>query len=154
LDTSGAPLRAAIDHGGLFLIKPSQTELAELSGKPVTGRNESIGVARDIVSRRQAQFVCVSLGAEGALLVGKGCVLFARAPAIAVKTTIGAGDSLLAALVWAFARQATPAEALKLAVAAGTASLLVAGTGLCALEDIQRLETQIHVEHLEQTAWA
>src|SRR5690242_1926720 len=139
LDTSGAALRAAVDYGKLFLIKPSQNELAELVGKPVEGREACAQVAREIVSSHRAEFVCVSLGAEGAMLIGRACTLFAHAPHVEVRTTIGAGDSLLAALVWAFSRHAPPAEALKLAVAAGAASLLVPGTGLCSPADIEKL---------------
>ncbi|HSM96890.1 MAG TPA: 1-phosphofructokinase family hexose kinase [Rhizomicrobium sp.] len=149
LDTSGAPLRAAVDRGGLFLIKPSQSELNELAGKPASNEEARIRAARQIVSSRRVEFVCVSLGADGALLVGGGCVLKARAPRVDVKTTIGAGDSFLAALVWAFARRATPSEALRIAVAAGTAALLAPGTGLCTLADMQALKAQIHVEQLE-----
>ncbi|MGN6517758.1 MAG: 1-phosphofructokinase family hexose kinase [Rhizomicrobium sp.] len=152
LDSSGAALREAVERGGLFLSKPSQSELAELAGTPVNGRDACIEAARDLVSSRRIEFVCVSLGAEGALLVGQGCTLFARAPQVEVKTTIGAGDSLLAALVWAFAHHSTPAEALKFAVAAGTAALLSPGTGLCSLADIQRLKMQTHVDLLERAA--
>ena len=152
LDSSGMALREAVEHGRIFLIKPSQHELAELTGKPVKGRDACIEVARDIVSTRRVEFVCVSLGAEGALLVGQGCTYFARAPQVEVKTTIGAGDSLLAALVWAFAHRASPEEALKLAVAAGTASLLASGTALCSLADIQRLKAQTHIDPLERVA--
>ena len=150
LDTSGPPLRAAVNRGGFFLIKPSQSELSELAGKKVSSEEACIAAARQIVTAHRAEFVCVSRGAEGALLVGEGCVLKAQAPQIEVKTTIGAGDSFLAALIWAFAHRATPAEALKIAVAAGTAALLAPGTGLCALADVHALKAQVHVvEHLE-----
>jgi len=152
LDTSGAPLRAAVDHGGLFLIKPSRDELAELAGYPSAGRGLCIEIARHIVSAGHAEFVCVSLGAEGAILVGRGGAWFASAPQVAAKSTIGAGDSMLAALVWSFANGATPAEALKLAVAAGSASLLAPGTKLCAPDDIARLMPQIQVEQIEEHA--
>jgi len=152
LDSSGVAMREAVDHGGLFLIKPSQSELSELAGKAVNGREACIAAARQLIASRRIEFVCVSLGAEGALLVGQGCTLFARAPQVEVKTTIGAGDSLLATLVWAFARHAPPADALKLAVAAGTASLLSPGTGLCSLADIQRLKMHVHVNVLEHPA--
>lgn len=149
LDTSGAPLRAAVDRGGLFLIKPSQRELDELAGKSALNMDDRIKTARQIVTSRGAEFVCVSLGAEGALLVGGGCVLKATAPRVEVKTTVGAGDSFLAALVWAFAHRATPPEALRIAVAAGTAALLAPGTGLCTLADMHALKAQVHVEHQE-----
>ena len=149
LDTSGPPLRAAVDRGGLFLIKPSQNELNELAGKSALNEQDRIKAARRIVASRRAEFVSVSLGADGALLVGGGCALRAKAPQVQIKTTIGAGDSFLAALVWAFAHRATPSEALKIAVAAGTAALLAPGTGLCSLTDMHALRSQVHVEHLE-----
>ncbi|HEY7977323.1 MAG TPA: PfkB family carbohydrate kinase, partial [Rhizomicrobium sp.] len=149
LDTSGASLRAAVDGGGLFLIKPSQSELDELTGDKTLNEEDRIKAARQIVASGRAEFVCVSLGAEGALLIGRGCALKAKAPRVEVKTTIGAGDSFLAALVWAFARRATPSDALKIAVAAGAAALLAPGTGLCSLADMHALRAQVHVDHLE-----
>jgi 6-phosphofructokinase 2 len=149
LDTSGAALRKAVERGGLFLIKPSQSELNELTGKAALNMDDRIKAARQIVASRRAEFVSVSLGAEGALLVGGGCILKAKAPLVEVKTTVGAGDSFLAALVWAFAHRATPPEALKIAVAAGTAALLTPGTGLCSLADMHALKAQVHVEHQE-----
>jgi 6-phosphofructokinase 2 len=149
LDTSGAALRKAVERGGLFLIKPSQSELNELTGKSALNMDDRIKAARQIVASRRAEFVSVSLGAEGELLVGGGCILKAKAPLVEVKTTVGAGDSFLAALVWAFAHRATPPEALKIAVAAGTAALLTPGTGLCSLADMHALKAQVHVEHQE-----
>lgn len=83
------------------------------------------------------------------MLIGRGCVLKAKAPRVDVKTTIGAGDSFLAALVWAFAHRATPSEALKIAVAAGAAALMAPGTGLCSPADMHMLRNQIHVDHME-----
>lgn len=152
LDSSGLPMRDAVDRGGLFLIKPSESELAELAGRPVRGRNACIAVARDLVASGRTEYVCVSLGAEGALLIGQKCTLFAPAPQVEVKTTVGAGDSLLAALVWAFSDRAPPAEALRFAVAAGTASLLSPGTELCSLSDIEKLKNLTQVESLDRAA--
>lgn len=152
LDSSGGALREAVNRGGLFLIKPSLSELAELVGYPVADRGACIRIARDLVQSRRVEFVCVSLGSEGALLVGRDCVLFAPAPLVDVKTTIGAGDCLLAGLVWAFANHQSPQEALQLGVASGTASLLASGTGLSSPPDIQRLKAHTHVEHLESVA--
>ena len=149
LDTSGAPLRAAVEGGRLFLIKPSQRELDELAGDKALSEEDRIKAARRIVASGRAEFVCVSLGAEGAMLIGRGCALKAKGPRVDVKTTIGAGDSCLAALVWAFTHRATPSEALKIAVAAGAAALMAPGTGLCSPTDMHMLRNQIHVDHME-----
>ncbi|HWA31101.1 MAG TPA: 1-phosphofructokinase family hexose kinase [Rhizomicrobium sp.] len=151
LDTSGPALKAAIDQP-IFLIKPSQNELGQIAGSALLGRKDCLAAAGEIVARGKVQFVAVSMGAEGALLVGKGCSLFANAPEVNVKTTIGAGDSFLAALVWAFAHGTAPAEALKLAATAGTAALLSTGTGLCTIANIKQLEHRIHVERLDSAS--
>jgi 6-phosphofructokinase 2 len=151
LDTSGPALGAALEHGA-FLIKPSRSELSVLVGRKLDDADACFAAARQIVDSGQVAFVAVSLGKDGAILVGRGCNLRAQAPIIEAQTTVGAGDSFLAALVWGFVHQSTPQEALRLAVAAGSAALLAPGTGLCDLGDVHRLKPQVIVEQIMQTA--
>lgn len=151
VDSSGASLRAVVNHGGCFLIKPSQSELADLTGEKLNDRAACIEAADRLVTAGKAKFVCVSMGAEGAVLVGENEAHFAQTPEIPLKTTIGAGDSLLAAMVLAFSNGASPAEALQLGVAAGAASLLVSGTALCAASDVPRLKAQVRIDRVNLT---
>ena len=147
LDTSGAALRAALGES-VHLIKPSQRELGDLVGQVLADRDACLAAARSIVASGGAEIVAVSLGEAGALLVSKEFALEARAPKVTAVSTVGAGDSFLAAMVFAMARDLAPVECLKLAIAAGSAALLQPGTELSQPEDIERLAAGIEVRAL------
>ncbi len=73
LDTSGAPLEAALRAGGCAIAKPNDLELAELVGRELLTVGEVRDAAREIISWGN-DAVLVSLGAHGALLVtATGC---------------------------------------------------------------------------------
>ena len=138
IDTSGAALKAA--GSGVYLMKPSLSELAELTGRTrLETTEEQAQAAREAVAAGRAEIVVLSLGAEGALLVT--AEMSERFPAIAVdgKTTVGAGDSMLAGIVLMMCRGAGLRDAVRYGIAAGAAAMLGSGTALCRREDVQRL---------------
>jgi 6-phosphofructokinase 2 len=144
LDTSGPALRAALD-AGVFLVKPSLGELCELAGRPLAGEDEWRAAALEIVREGRAQVVVLTLGERGALLASAAGVLRAQALPVPVSSAIGAGDSFVAGFVWALNRDAALDDAFRYGLAAASASLASAGTGLCRKEDIERLQREIVV---------
>lgn len=94
VDSSGPPLLAALSSGP-DLVKPNRAELAEAAGRPVTTLGDAVAAAR-LLRDRGAQAVLASLGADGALLVDAGGALFGAAPVGETRSTVGAGDALLA----------------------------------------------------------
>lgn len=147
LDTSGVALRAALQKG-VWLIKPNLRELTELSGKPLPDEAAWLAAAREIVDRGGAEFVALSLAEKGARLVSRESAWAAHAPPIVPVSTVGAGDSFVGGLTWSLARDATPDDALRCAVAAGSAALLMHGTGLCHAEAVEHLLPQVTVEKI------
>ncbi len=88
--------------------------------------------------RLGAQNVLASLGGQGAaLLTETGEFFYQPAPAGRPVNPAGAGDSLLAGFLAGLARAAAPADALRLGVAAGSATAFC--PWLAAAEDVQRL---------------
>ena len=73
-------------------------------------------------------YVCVSLGGEGAILVGPEKAYHAAAPQVRVRSTVGAGDALVGGLVAAFARGQDQADALRLGVCCGSGTAQKPGT--------------------------
>lgn len=144
LDASGPALGAALDEG-VYLVKPNLRELRELTGKALEREDEWSEAANRVVTSGKAQVVALSLGHRGALLAAAGLLL--RAPAIPVKiaSTVGAGDSFLAAMVWRLAAGATLEEAFRYGVAGGTAALLAAGTSLAHKDDTERLASLVEI---------
>ncbi len=144
IDSAGAPLAAALEEG-VWLAKPSLRELRGLTGLALETPAQQREAAQGLVLRGKAQAIALSLGDEGALFASAQAVLHAPALAVDVVSTVGAGDSFLAALLWALDAGQGDREAFRQAMAAGAAALLSPGTALCQPRDIARLAPQVQV---------
>ena len=138
LDTSGKPLRAAAEQG-LFLLKPNLGELSALAGVPELEMNRVDDAALDIIHKGKCDIVVVSLGPQGALLVTRDGFEHIPAPTVKKQTTVGAGDSMVAGMVWALAEGKSPREMAQTGVACGSAATMNAGTQLFHKADAEKL---------------
>lgn len=138
IDTSGEPLKRAIDEG-VFLLKPNVSELAKLVGAETLEMDEVDDAARDIISKGGCEIVVVSLGPQGAMLVTKDFCEHIPAPPVQKKSTVGAGDSMVGGMVWALSTGKTLQEMLRWGVACGSAATMNEGTQLFKNEDAQKL---------------
>ncbi|WP_047307179.1 1-phosphofructokinase [Rhodopseudomonas palustris] len=145
LDTSGKPLTAALAQG-VTLIKPNLREMQELAGRPLGCEKEWVDAARAHIKAGQVEIVALSLGHLGALLVTRDEAL--RSPALPVTpvSTVGAGDSFLGAIAYRLAQGGSIADAFRLGLAAGSATLTVHGTQLCGPDEVERLYAQVIIE--------
>ena len=133
VDTSGPPLRAAAEAGAA-LVKPNREELSEIVGAPL----ECLGDVVDAANQLRAWgagAVLASLGADGALLVDAEGVVAGHAPVIAPRSSVGAGDSLLAGFL---AAGGHGAAALAEALAWGAAAVSLPGSQMPAPADLVR----------------
>ena len=142
LDASGQPLAAALEEG-VYLVKPNLRELRELTGQPLETEEAWTAAATGLTADGKAQLVALSLGHRGALLAAQEVRL--RAPAIPVKiaSTVGAGDSFLAAMIWRLASGGSVEDAFRYGLAGGTAALLAPGTSLAHKDDVERLASRV-----------
>ncbi|WP_369958968.1 1-phosphofructokinase family hexose kinase [Pseudomonas benzenivorans] len=145
LDSSGEALRQALEVGGVFMIKPNLNELCSLAGEVIDGPERLAGFARELVDGGGCANVLVSLGAQGALLVGQGRREWLAAPTVQRCSTVGAGDSLVAGVTLKLAAGAPWREALCYGVAAGSAAIIGEGGALCRLADTERLFAWLQV---------
>jgi 6-phosphofructokinase 2 len=137
LDTSGAALKEA--GRGIYLLKPSLRELRDLAGREIRTAYEQERAAREVIEQGRSEIVVLSLGEAGALLVtAEACERFAAIP-VQARSTVGAGDSMLAGIVLGLARGMGLREAVRFGMAAGAAALLGSGTELCRGSDVERL---------------
>lgn len=150
LDTSGSPLKAAVDHG-VDLVKPNLRELRELTGKPLVDPAGWIEACGSLVTAGKARAVALTLGHRGALLVTRDGAWRAEPLAIKPASTVGAGDSFLGAMVWALASGRPLNEAFRYGVAAGSAALLAPGTELCHARDVHDLLNRVVIEPVGET---
>lgn len=141
LDTSGPALPAAVREG-VFLIKPSLRELRTFAEGDLEHEEEQERAAMQIVGTGGCEAVVVSLGAGGVLLASpQGCERM-RSPTVAVRSKVGAGDSMVAGIALFLARGRSLRDAVRFGVAAGAAAVMNAGTELCHHADAERLFAQ------------
>jgi 1-phosphofructokinase len=133
VDTSGPALLTAV-AAGPDLVKPNRDELAEAVGAPLTELGDVIEAAQAL-RERGAGAVLASLGADGALLVDDDGVLLAQGTQIEPRSTVGAGDALLAGFLCGGARGE---KALIEAVAWGGAAVGLPGSRMPGPADIRR----------------
>ncbi len=145
LDTAGDALRQAI-RARPSVIKPNRQELAGLGGKPPRDLDAVLGYADQL--REWVETALVSLGADGIVMVTRDRVFQARPPKVTVKSTVGAGDCAVAGFVHGLAIGEEETDALRRAVAAGTAATLNEGTGLCRCADIDDILPQVTLEEV------
>jgi 6-phosphofructokinase 2 len=87
----------------------------------------------------------LSLGAGGALWRTATEWERLAAPTVRVRSSVGAGDSLVAGIVLSLSRGRPLREAVRFGVAAGAAAVMNPGTELCRREDVERLYDQVTV---------
>jgi 6-phosphofructokinase 2 len=144
VDAPGWLLKPAIE-AGLYLIKPNLREFQTLAGIESADPTELIAAARALIDRYPVELIALSMGCDGALLVGRDLAWRAEGLPIAPASVSGAGDSFLGAMLWSLIRHDSLPTALRFGVAAGSAALLHPGTELCLRADVERLAAQVVV---------
>lgn len=138
LDTSGEPLRAACDEG-VFLLKPNIGELEALVGAKDLQIDDVDDAARMLIGDGKCEVVIVSMGPKGAILVTKDLCEHVPAPPVQKRSTVGAGDSMVAGMTWALTQGLTYSEMIRWGVACGSAATMNEGTQLFLRADVERL---------------
>lgn len=136
VDATGELLKKVLKYKPLF-IKPNKKELEELMGEPINGKAE-LRKGAELLQVMGAQNVLVSLGGEGAYLLCRDGTerMMGTVPVKAVNT-VGAGDSMVAGFLAGFLNSGDFDEALKLGIAAGTAT--ACSEGLATAKKISEL---------------
>lgn len=154
VDTSDAPLVALgerLADRAPDIMKPNAFELAQLTGADGHALEDAaaggafgpvIAAAQRLIERG-AREILITLGGAGACLVTAEGAWGATAPAITVRSTVGAGDSALTGYVMARVAGAEPAECLRRAVAYGSAAAALPGTGLPGPDELDLAHTDV-----------
>jgi ribokinase len=158
LRTNGAALAAArrrgvpvilnaapMDTAAVELIETcdwlviNQIEAQQLTGKQVEDAGDAIAVAQAM--KRRSQFILVTLGAGGAVMVHDNRGYYVEAPRVDVVDTTAAGDAFVGALAAVLQQGGGAEEALRRAVFAGSLACTKMGA-------IPSLPTAAEVESL------
>jgi 1-phosphofructokinase family hexose kinase len=152
LDTEGEPLRLGVEAEP-ELVTPNQLEAESLVGQEFSDE-EDFSLALDTIVEMGARNVIVKhdRGVFAHLRRekerGKPLRFRVGSPPVDVVSPVGAGSVLLAAFIAARLERVAPEEALRRAVAAGTASTLMVGSGEFELRDATRLVADVGVSEL------
>ena len=146
IDTSGQALEIAVNEG-VFLVKPNIGELAALSGKSELTEATMDEAANHLIQNGKAEIIVVSLGAKGAVLYSKKGKIQQSAPPVQVRSTVGAGDSMVAGMVSVLVNEGNEEELLRMGIACGTATTMAEGTGLFLKEDVDHLYQHLPQQH-------
>lgn len=146
LDADGEPMQKGIAQIP-YLIKPNNDELAALLGKPSLSMEEMLAEGKRLLNTGIREIV-ISLGGEGALFISREGCYHAPALAVEVKSTVGAGDSVVAAMAYGQAKKLDREERIRLAVAMGAASVMQSGTQSPESTLVWELANQVKVKKL------
>ena len=146
IDTTGDNMLEALKEGA-YIVKPNIEELQNITGERYTTIDEMIGGCRKLLDVG-AENVLLSLGRKGAILTDGNSALFCKSASVAVNSTVGAGDGMIAAASVMIEIGASREEILRSAVAAGTASVTTPGTNLFYRDKYHEIYDKISVEKL------
>ena len=145
VDVSGEALNEAVEEG-VYLLKPNLGELSALAGKKELQPHEIKDIAWGIIAKGHCEVMVVSMGAAGAMLITKDIVKTIKPPSVIRKSTVGAGDSMVAGIVLSLSQGKSLIEATQYGVACGTAATMNAGTELCRKADADKLFKLVTVD--------
>jgi len=129
------------------LVKPNCEELGRLVGRTLENVHDVLAAAYDLRARG-IRDVVVSRGGKGAVAVSPEGAYEVLPPPIRSISAIGAGDSLVAGVVYALARGEPLVDGLRLGTAAGAATALQPGTRLGTSKDVERFLPLVVVKPL------
>jgi 1-phosphofructokinase len=149
LDTSGEGFRQAVPAGP-WLIKPNVDELSEYAGKQLDSPTAILEQARAVMGRYNIHSVVISMGKEGAIFVEGDETVWVVPPAVEVKSTVGAGDAMVAGIVTGKIRGLALAECARLATAFSVAAISHIGSGLPSIEAVQSAMERVTIKELSK----
>lgn len=133
LDADGDALKHALESEPDSIpdyIKPNRFELLHyfgiLDGERVS-ETRLVELCRSLIDKG-VKLVALSLGGEGAIFASKNGVWRAAAVPVEARSTVGAGDSMVGALVYGFEHGLPEEQCFALAMAASAGACATAGT--------------------------
>jgi 1-phosphofructokinase len=142
VDAEGDLLKSILDYRP-FLIKPNHHELGQLFNREITDANEAIFYGKKLVEAG-AKNVIVSLAEKGAVYINENDAYKASVPQGEVKSSVGAGDSMVAGFVAHYLKTGDRKEAFRYSVASGSATAF--SIGLCTNDKVEQLLQEVIIQ--------
>lgn len=142
LDSRGEAFRLAVQKG-VFLTKPNQKELEEYFQREIHNVEELIAAGKEL-QKDGSENVVISMGKEGSLWIGKEKILIGNAPKGKLISSVGAGDSMVAGILYALEEGKDFEEAYRYGIAAGSSTAF--SQGLTNLENMEFWKKQVELK--------
>ena len=146
LDADGALLAEGL-KAAPYLIKPNDDELSRLAGRKLETIEELTAEGQKLLESG-IERVVISLGGRGALYLRKGSTIYAEGLKVPVGSTVGAGDSVVAALAYAESQDMSEEDAVRLSTATGAANVMCSGTQAAERSVIEELLPKVRFSKL------
>ena len=121
VDTEGERLFQALKTG-VDLVKPNLDELERTLKKPLKNKTDMLSACDELLNRG-SKTVLLSLGKRGAIITDGNKHYYSKSVNVAMNSTVGAGDGMVAAATQALVEGRSLQEILRRGVAAGTAAV-------------------------------
>lgn len=148
LDTSRDALREGI-QAGPTIVKPNIDELQQLTGQSLKDEAALEQAARQLLNSN-TQLVVISMGERGAMFVDQTTTLLAVPPPVTVKSTVGAGDAMVAGLIAGQVQGLNLADCARLATAFSLGTITRLGAHLPTPDILQAYVRQVSVHTYTQ----
>ena len=146
LDASGEALRLGC-QARPYLVKPNRLEAETVYGAAIRCEADARGAVQAFLEQG-VSLAALSLGADGLLLASSSAAVWAKPPQVTIQGPTGAGDALLAGLLWAFQRGLPLEEVARWGAACGTAAALLPGTAVGTLAEVEAVLAATQVSRL------
>lgn len=143
LDADGDPMRQGV-KAKPYLVKPNDLELSRLIGCELTGEDALITAGKQLMDDGIRE-VLISRGDKGAVYLSGEGAYRADGLKVPVLSTVGAGDSMVAAMAYGYEKNMPAPDRLRLAIAMGSASVTCSGTQAPAAQLVWEFYEQVSV---------
>lgn len=144
LDADGDCMAEGI-KGMPCMVKPNETELARLLGRPMETDEQLLAGGKELLAMGISNVV-ISLGGNGALFLWDDGIYRAKSLSVPVISTVGAGDSVVAAMAYGMEKGLPREKRIALAMAMGAASVMQSGSQAPDMETVMTLSQQVSVK--------
>ncbi|MBR2622850.1 MAG: hexose kinase [Clostridia bacterium] len=146
VDASGQRMFSAVGEG-VDLVKPNMEELEDAIGRNIASKEDMLAGCYELLDRG-AKRVLLSLGKQGAVITDGTHNYHCKSINVAVNSTVGAGDGMVAAAAIQLEQNASLKEILRAGVAAGTATVMTVGQTSFEREKYDEVYSTLHVTEI------
>jgi 1-phosphofructokinase len=147
IDAEKLALQEALKHAPL-LVKPNVSELEGYLKVEFHTETDLIKAAQEVLRTSHTQMMLLSHGEHGSYFITTSQVIKAEALKVPVKSTVGAGDSMLAGFLSEYIKDNNITEALRVATACGALAVSQEGTQSFTQEEVLKLKENVNVKEL------